>query len=391
MLYCDRRQIKKLLAKMFWIFLFSFLMFSLVWGQEKPKEKILKSAEGKVMNLLYSQMALTAKLIGPVIDEKEWFNWCVSPIIGKDQKIHIFSGRWPKGDGMEGWRRKNAEIAHFVADRPEGPFKYVKTILKSDMLADSLTMIAPCNPRLEYVDGKYILLYICQNPSKPKYMRIGMMTADELDGPWSFAGNNDGIILDASSDPSEWTYYAKTGVNNPAFLKIKGKYYVYFNCSTQPHVKVRNNYGYAVADKLEGPYKLYNAPITDNISYIEDAQAFMVDGKYYLLTTDNFGRNTGAYGNLILWKSNDGLQFKLKDAKIAMGTLFDYWGTEADRAKLMKTPNLFVRSASGKLERPAVLKINGKPAYLYAVGDVNLEGGSVSQPYVFKIEWDDNK
>ena len=66
--------------------------------------------------------------------------------------------------------------------------------------------------------------------------------------------------------------------------------------------------------------------MTDNISYIEDAQAFTMNDKYYLLTTDNFGKNTGAYGNIILWKSDDGLQFKLKDAKIAMGTLFDYWG-----------------------------------------------------------------
>ena len=55
----------------------------------------------------------------------------------------------------------------------------------------------------------------------------------------------------------------------------------------------------------------------------------------------------------------------------------------------MKTPGLFVRSASGKLERPAILKIDGNPAYFYAVGDVNLEGGSVAKSYVFKIEWDD--
>lgn len=380
---------ENLLRKVTMVFWSSFVMLFPLVGQERTEKKSLKSAEGKEMKMPYSKMALTAKLIGPAIDEKEWFNWCVSPVIGKDGKVHIFSGRWPKADGMEGWRKKGAEIAHFVSDHPEGPFQYVRTILKSEMLADSTTMLAPCNPRLEYVDGKYVLLYICQNPSDPRQQRIGMMTSKELEGPWTFAGKNDGIMLDHSSDPSEWTYYAKSGVNNPALLKIKDKYYLYFNCITKPHAKASNNYGCAVADKLEGPYKLCKTPATDNISYIEDAHAFVHNGKYYMLTTDNFGRNTGAYGNIILWKSDDGLQFKLKDAKIAMGTLFDYWGTEEDRAKLMKTPGLFVRSASGKLERPAILKIDGKPAYFYGVGDVNLEGGSVAKSYVFKIEWDD--
>ncbi|GKG73536.1 hypothetical protein DXA15_13800 [Parabacteroides sp. AM58-2XD] len=380
---------KNLLLKTIWVALSCSVAIFTLSGQEKAKEKVLKSAEGKELNMPYSQMALTAKLIGPAIDEKDWFNWCVSPLVGKDKKIHIFSGRWPKSDGMEGWRKKGAEIAHFVADRPQGPFKYVCSVLKSDMLADSSTMLAPCNPRLEYVDGKYVLLYILQNPSKPRQMRIGMMTADELEGPWHFAGNNNGIMLDASWDSSLWTYKAQSGINNPAFLKIKDKYYIYFNCIIQPHAKVTHNYGCAVADKLEGPYKICDVPVTDNISYIEDAQAFTMNDKYYLLTTDNFGKNTGAYGNIILWKSDNGLQFKLKDAKIAMGTLFDYWGTESDREKLMKTPGLFVRSASGKLERPAILKIDGNPAYFYAVGDVNLEGGSVAKSYVFKIEWDD--
>lgn len=54
----------------------------------------------------------------------------------------------------------------------------------------------------------------------------------------------------------------------------------------------------------------------------------------------------------------------------------------------MQTPHLFVRSESGKVERPAILKVNGKPAYLYGAGGVNLEGGDVSKSYVFKIEWE---
>ena len=60
---------------------------------------------------------------------------------------------------MEGWYGRNAEIAHFVAERPEGPFTYVGKVMTTDMFPDPKTMSAPHNPRLEYVDGKYILLY----------------------------------------------------------------------------------------------------------------------------------------------------------------------------------------------------------------------------------------
>jgi len=47
-----------------------------------------------------------------------------------------------------------------------------------------------------------------------------------------------------------------------------------------------------------------------------------------MITTDNLGGNTGVFGSIILWESSTGLDFKLKDAKIAFGTIPDYWGDE---------------------------------------------------------------
>jgi hypothetical protein len=128
--------------------------------------------------------------------------------------------------------------------------------------------------------------------------------------------------------------------------------------------------------------------ISGLLSYIEDAQAFKADGKYYLLTTDNLGGNTGIYGDIILWQSKTGTDFKLKDAKIAMGNIFDYWGTAEDHKKLLPNPNHYEHDRSGKLERPAVLLLNGKPAYFYSTAGLNISGGNVSQTYVFKIDWD---
>lgn len=354
-------------------------------GPESPR---LNSGKGKELRMPYSPTALTARLIGPAVDEPDWFCWCVSPIIDESGVTHIFGARWPKAEGMEGWSGPNAEIAHYVADSPEGPFRYVNTVLISEMFPDRKRMSAPHNPRLERVDGKYILLYICQDPSvaDKQNQRIGMMVADDVNGPWRFAGR-DGIMVEASDDPSHWTSNDIMGVCNPAFLKIGNKYHIYFSCITEPHPQASNTYGYAVADSLEGPYTLCDAPCTDNVAYIEDAQAFEADGSYYLLTTDNYGRNTGAFGNLILWKSADGKMFRSSDASIALGTLFDYWGTEACQKELLSRHEVFVRSTSGKVERPAILKVDGRPAYLYGAGGVNLEGGEVSKSYVFKIEW----
>lgn len=349
----------------------------------------LPTAKGKPTKVPYSHMALTAKFIGPAIADSNWYNWCVSPIQGKDGRIHVFGSRWPAVEGMEGWTGPNAEIAHFVSDRPEGPFKYAGTIMKSTMLPDQRTMSGPHNPRLEYVDGKYILLYICQNPSQETRQRIGMMIADRLEGPWRFAGDKGGIIIQNSNDPKHWTYHGAIGVDNPAFMKIGKKYYVYFKSGTPGQME--SKYGYAVADKLEGPYKLSDHPITDNVSYLEDAQAFKWKNKYYLLTTDNLGGNTGIYGDITLWESETGLTFKLADAKIGMGNILDYWGTEEDHKKLLSTPGVFNRDRTGKLERPAILILNGKPAYFYSAADLNVNGGKVSESYVFKIDWHEGK
>lgn len=363
-----------------------FFLFSCSTGNKHLQKTSLRTAKGKQNTIPYSKMALKAEFIGTAIANPDWFNWGASPIEGEDGKIHIFGARWPAVEGMGGWTGPNAELAHFVSESPEGPFKYVESILTTSMLSDKSTMSAPHNPRLEKVDGKYIMLFILQNPSIGSMgMHIRMMIADKLDGPWRFAGNNEGFMVKPSDDPNHWTYRAAIGADNPAFQKIGDKYYIYYKCGTPEHMKAK--YGYAVSDKLEGPYTLCDAPITDNISYLEDAQAFNCDGKYYLITTDNLGGNTGIYGDLILWESETGLDFKLADAKIAMGNIFDYWGTEADHNALRDKGGYFVRDETGKLERPAVLMQKGKPTYLYAPADVNISGGKVSESYIFKIHW----
>lgn len=368
------------MKKVFLIGIIFFIGMRLTGAQQ------LSSANGKATRLPYSGMALSAKFIGPAVNDPDWFSWCISPIIGKDRKVYLFAARWPAAEGMGGWTGAHAEIAQYVGDKPEGPFRYVRTVLKTNDFPLPDKMWAPHNPRISYVDGKYILLYIYQTK---KTMRTGMMIADDINGPWRFAGKDDGMMVHDSPDPHHWTYNSVLGTDNPAFMKIRDKYYIYFKAGMPAQRGAK--YGYAVADKLEGPYTLSDHPITDNIDYIEDAAAFKTRDGYYLLTTDNFGTNTGIYGAIILWKSKTGLDFKLSDAKIAMGTQLDYWGSNQDHEKLFSTPGHFEHDGSGKMERPAVLLIDGVPAYFYAAGDLNLSGGKVSQNYIFKINWNSGR
>jgi len=249
-------------------------------------------------------------------------------------------------------------------------------------------MWAPHNPRISYVDGKYVLLYIYQTEKGKALMHTGMMVADDLNGPWKFAGDRNGEMIAPSLIPGHWTYNSPIGTDNPTFQKIGKKYAIYFKAGPAQRAC---KYGVALSDNIEGPYKLSDGPLTDNIDYIEDAVAFKTGNKYYLITTDNYGTNTGVFGDLILWKSDTGLDFKLANAKIAAGTLLDYWGTAEEHKKLLSTPGHFEHHPSGKLERPAVLLINDNPHYLYAAGCLNLSNRSVSENYVFKIDWEDGK
>ena len=337
----------------------------------------LPSSAGKPTAAPYARMALNAEYVGVALSDPKYFYWCTSPL-EVDGKVHLVAARWTQD--MEAWT-VCAELVHFVADRPDGPFRYVGKILDNADLKDTRS-ISPVNPRLEKVDGKFVVFYTAQTKGGTiRGQHIGLIIADTIEGPWRRAGK-DGIVLSASDDPTNFSHNSQIGVDNPAFIKIGKRYHLYFKFKDSS--PTWGGYGVAVADSLEGPYVIRQR-CTDNVSYIEDAQAFALDGRYYLLTDDNLGGNTGIFGAQILWASNDGLTFRRRDAVIATGTIFDYWaGTDEDRRTLM-SQRPFVRHPSGKFERPALLMQNGRPTYFYAVGDVNIHGGPTPEVYLLRI------
>lgn len=309
--------------------------------------------------------------VGVAVQEPGYHVWCTSPILGEDGKVHLFVARWPVKPHSfdEGWRH-DSEIAHYVGERAEGPFRFRDIALQGSG-TNTWDRFGMHNPLIVRVDGRYALFYIA-NPvgitkgigAHPGTQRIGLALSDSLDGPWKKVGA-DGKVLDPSPDPKHWTYGAQ--VVNPAFLKFNGRYLLYFKGKGA-------NMGVAIADKLEGPYLHQPDKLSANNQRVEDGYAFLLGGKVCLVTTDNAGKF--GHGGGLLWTSDDGIHF---DDAPQRG----YW---PPAHYLPKVDRSLIRGyyGAGTFQRPQVLVKDGRPAYLYAASGSVLNGGDGTVCYVLR-------
>jgi len=336
---------------------------------------IFSNLEGQNKKVDYSFIAKGLEWKGVAVQDSNYSLWGCAPIQDDEGKTHLFIARWTEKNVNPAWR-KSSEIAHYVSDNPEGPFVFSDVAIKGTG-EDTWDRYAPHNPEIKKVGDTFVLLYIAntdyKQPPHPSNQSIGMAISKSPYGPWKKVGK-DGQILN-SNDPSKWCYKSANGVANPAFVAVNGKFYLYFKARGKDGLR----YGLAISNNLEGPYIISNEPITDNHATLEDATAFYYKDTFYLLTTDNHGKNTGIVGGGTLWRSKDGLNYKLKDATIAFDRLPTYY-SDYNRKKAVKIYGL-----DPKFERPKILMINNKPAYLYAPSGWNVFGGKRTVGHVLKI------
>ncbi len=313
---------------------------------------------------------------GIAVEEEGYTIWGTSPIIGKHGKVHVYVARWPCELKVDpGWR-SHSEIAHYVSDSPEGPFKFSDVALEGTGI-DTWDKSGPHNPAIHKIGQQYVLLYISNDnpkqPHHPKNQKIGMALSKSPYGPWKKV-NTDGLILAPSSNPTYWNHTAWNGVNNPALLKHPdGGYFLYFKSSLGKNAAM----GLAIAENIEGPYVQLPYPVTANDRVIEDGYAFMYNNQFALLTTDNHGMIESGGG--ILWLSDDGIQFN----KFEKGFhRIDYY-TNFDQTNVT---NIYGPKNYSKFERPQVLVIDGKPAYLYVAAGNNIYGKDCTVSYVLKFD-----
>lgn len=322
-----------------------------------------------------SDFASRLQPVGRALEMEGYYVWCNSPIEGDDGKIHVFFSRWDAKKGMGGWI-KGSEIGHAVADAPEGPYQFIEILLAPrEGFFDATTCH---NPSIKKVDGKYCLFYMGNSNGKTNTKRIGLATADSLYGPWK---RPDKPLLEPGPTGA-WDDHCTT---NPAFVKQpNGEYWLYYKSwntnayETDPGpIKGNRKYGLAISRQLEGPYLKYSGnPVIDfsgkgNNTQLEDAFVWR-DGKRLKMLARDMGWYNHEDG--ILLQSKDGLNWS--DPQIA------YY--EAAHYGIKQPPPPSYLKKYGRFERPQILFIKGKPAYLFTAA----QGGKymTASSFIFKIE-----
>ncbi len=311
--------------------------------------------------------------VGRILESEGFYVWCCAPVYGEDGKVHVFYSRWHEQYKMGGWLHK-CEIAHAVADTPEGPYTYVGTVISPrEGYFDATTCH---NPHIQYIDGTYYLFYMGNSDGTVYTKRIGLATSESVYGPWT---RSDKPLLDAGKE-GEWD---DCNTTNPAFLMHPdGKAWLYYKSwNTEEYRKQKGNiranrkYGLAISDNIRGPYVRHAGnPVIDlsvygNNKQVEDAYIYAENGKYKMLMRDMgyFDHSVG-----LIFESEDGINWT--EPQIA------WFGAEAYLNEPEAPMHL---KRYGRFERPQLLMKDGKPEYLFNA----MQGGkyATSSGFVFKI------
>uniref|UniRef100_UPI0032177C69 glycoside hydrolase family protein n=1 Tax=uncultured Draconibacterium sp. TaxID=1573823 RepID=UPI0032177C69 len=317
-----------------------------------------------------------------IIEDDDFHIWGASPIWGNDGRIHVFTSRMPIEDnkqtqyGFNHWYA-TSEIAHYVADQVEGPYEYVKTLLKPGQAKEGAWNTgAQHNPFITKIDDVFVLLYVSNASTisnrNASSFRIGMMKTKDLNGSWEDCGYV--LSAPAEDDTLAWSYplrAAGRGVDNPTLLHHpNGKFYLYYRVKWKG-LEGDNTYVVAIADKLEGPYIHGQKRLINNIRYIEDPYVFMEGNTVCMLVTDNY-RNKG-----LLLRSKDGLSFDFEQAEEGFHVMEQYIDKNiVEQAANYRHP---------KFERPQLLIKDGKPTHLFAPGGCNINNGPGTCCYLLEI------
>ena len=131
-----------------------------------------------------------------------WWYWCPSLVRGDDGRWHLFASRWPRHLPMHpGWLLAS-EVVRAEADRPEGPFRVVATVLAARG-GEWWDGRMAHNPRVMRDGARWLMFYTgsthpfadpetdpvltCADPRvivARSRKRVGLAIADRPEGPW---------------------------------------------------------------------------------------------------------------------------------------------------------------------------------------------------------------
>jgi len=205
--------------------------------------------------------------------DPNWYTWCPSVILGDDGKYHMLHSRWARKTTFSGWLLFS-EVAHAVAHRPEGPYRYAETVL-SGRGKFAWNAITAHNPKITRFDGKYYL-YHCStygetnetklleiaktggkhplwNPIRNN-QRTGVAVADSLSGPWRVS---DKPVVEPAGPITRITV-------NPAVCRgPDGTYFMIVKGDKPGDTRFIRNQAIATARTPAGPFTIQPKPVID--------------------------------------------------------------------------------------------------------------------------------
>jgi hypothetical protein len=316
-----------------------------------------------------------------VLSEPGYYVWGGS-VIEDGGKYHMFYERWPTNTYAfgDGWLF-NAEIAHAVADTPDGPFTSTGVVLgkrANDPNFSYWDSQVQENPHIRRFGSKFYIYYMAsvdpgtnawpglsQRNRIQRNQRIGVVVADSIqnlldgnfvrpDAPIISPVYSTNAATDRVTNPTD--YAGNRIVNNVTVVqRPDGKFQLIYK-SNWPQ-SPGYGHGFALADDPAGPFTLIPGPaFSDQAREDENDWYDATAGKYFLLIKNFAGPATEQLQSTdsTNWTSQ-GIQF---------GAIIR-WEDGTDE----------VFSA---LERPHMLQdSNGQPIMLYMAAQRSLGGGAV--------------
>lgn len=306
-----------------------------------------------------------------------------SSVIKANGKYHMFASRWEEKLGF-GWNWLfNSEICHFVAERPDGEFKFKNTVLprRGRKYFDGMSTHNTC---IKYWNGKYYLYYMGttfggeipsdNSPINEQYAmetwnrkRIGVAVATDIDG--EFVRRDEPIL-----QPRDCSHWDCTITTNPSVVILPdGTTYMMYK-SRRAFGKPLQ-LGIAVADKPDGKFeRLTENPIlefTNTDKHIEDPFLWYDEKrkKFCMIAKDDSKNGdegiTGEWGAGFYAESDDCIRFEIPDNPKIYSRNLEWANGE--------------KTVQCNLERPSLLfDDEGEASYLYCAS------GNGDRPYGFK-------
>lgn len=315
------------------------------------------------------------KEIAPhVLVDPDYFCWGMTTLRWSDGKIHGYYARWPRSRGFAGWMT-HCEIAHAVADKPEGPFKTLGAVIESRHMK-GWDVVNAHNPAVCVAEGRIHLYYISNNlrgefekeesgsyPSddwlkknRREVVRnrqcIGVASADSPDGP--FVRSPDPVVVPHGR--------FKNIAVNPAVIYRDGKFVMIAKGDD-----IRRNGWFRIqmvghSDHAAGPFVFREQPIYDKAQTEDACIWFDQTENLYHSVFHVMGSPTLAHlvsEDSMVWREAEPFTFMPKQFELSDGSIWK----------------------PSRVERPFVLTDDqGRPEWIYmAVADKG-DSGNIAVP-----------